>query len=82
MSCIITYSIRNFITECSGVHRSLGVHYSKVRSLNLDMWELEIIKVMTELGNKVINSVYECKVPEEVPRAQPKCDRYYMSIVT
>lgn len=32
---------------------------------------------MTELGNKVVNSVYECKVPEEVPRAQPKCDRYY-----
>uniref|UniRef100_A0A8C7X0X0 Arf-GAP with coiled-coil, ANK repeat and PH domain-containing protein n=1 Tax=Oryzias sinensis TaxID=183150 RepID=A0A8C7X0X0_9TELE len=25
--------------ECSGIHRSLGVHLSKVRSLTLDSWE-------------------------------------------
>lgn len=24
--------------ECSGVHRSLGVHVSKVKSLTLDSW--------------------------------------------
>ncbi|KFB36776.1 AGAP000563-PA-like protein [Anopheles sinensis] len=44
---------------CSGVHRSLGVHYSKVRSLTLDVWEPEILRVMIELGNDVINRVYE-----------------------
>lgn len=44
---------------CSGVHRSLGVHYSKVRSLTLDGWEPEILKVMMELGNDVINQIYE-----------------------
>uniref|UniRef100_A0A182Y7I5 Uncharacterized protein n=1 Tax=Anopheles stephensi TaxID=30069 RepID=A0A182Y7I5_ANOST len=44
---------------CSGVHRSLGVHYSKVRSLTLDAWEPEILRVMIELGNDVINRVYE-----------------------
>ncbi|ETN65243.1 centaurin-beta 2 [Anopheles darlingi] len=44
---------------CSGVHRSLGVHYSKVRSLTLDEWEPEILRVMIELGNDVINRVYE-----------------------
>ncbi|XP_045583437.1 arf-GAP with coiled-coil, ANK repeat and PH domain-containing protein 2 isoform X2 [Procambarus clarkii] len=44
--------------ECSGIHRSLGVHYSKVRSLTLDAWEPEVLKVMGELGNTVINSIY------------------------
>lgn len=48
----------NFITECSGIHRSLGVHYSKVRSLTLDAWEPEVVKVMSELGNTTINAVY------------------------
>lgn len=44
--------------ECSGIHRSLGVHYSKVRSLTLDAWEPEMVKVMHDLGNSVINSIY------------------------
>ncbi|MBN3275032.1 ACAP2 protein, partial [Polyodon spathula] len=29
---------------CSGIHRSLGVHFSKVRSLTLDSWEPELMK--------------------------------------
>lgn len=61
--------------ECSGVHRSLGVHYSKVRSLTLDDWEPEILKVMAELGNSVVNSVYEAlPVPADVTKATPKCN--------
>ncbi|XP_055977122.1 arf-GAP with coiled-coil, ANK repeat and PH domain-containing protein 2 isoform X9 [Sorex fumeus] len=48
--------------ECSGIHRSLGVHFSKVRSLTLDTWEPELLKLMCELGNDVINRVYEAKV--------------------
>lgn len=49
--------------ECSGVHRSLGVHLSKVRSLNLDRLECEQVNVMLELGNDVINQIYEAKWP-------------------
>uniref|UniRef100_A0A8C6P7E4 Arf-GAP with coiled-coil, ANK repeat and PH domain-containing protein n=1 Tax=Nothobranchius furzeri TaxID=105023 RepID=A0A8C6P7E4_NOTFU len=45
--------------ECSGIHRSLGVHFSKVRSLTLDSWEPELLKLMCELGNTVINNIYE-----------------------
>uniref|UniRef100_A0A8C6ST56 Arf-GAP with coiled-coil, ANK repeat and PH domain-containing protein n=1 Tax=Neogobius melanostomus TaxID=47308 RepID=A0A8C6ST56_9GOBI len=45
--------------ECSGIHRSLGVHCSKVRSLTLDSWEPELLKLMCELGNSVINHIYE-----------------------
>lgn len=61
--------------ECSGVHRSLGVHYSKVRSLTLDDWEPEILKVMAELGNSVVNSIYEAlPVPSDITKATPKCN--------
>ncbi|XP_071998751.1 arf-GAP with coiled-coil, ANK repeat and PH domain-containing protein 2 isoform X2 [Engystomops pustulosus] len=48
--------------ECSGIHRSLGVHFSKVRSLTLDTWEPELLKLMCELGNDVINGIYEARV--------------------
>ncbi|XP_041118737.1 arf-GAP with coiled-coil, ANK repeat and PH domain-containing protein 2-like isoform X5 [Polyodon spathula] len=48
--------------ECSGIHRSLGVHLSKVRSLTLDSWEPELLKVMCELGNSVINRIYEANL--------------------
>lgn len=32
--------------ECSGVHRSLGTHISKVRSLTLDKWAPESLLVI------------------------------------
>ncbi|XP_049338557.1 arf-GAP with coiled-coil, ANK repeat and PH domain-containing protein 2 [Astyanax mexicanus] len=50
--------------ECSGIHRSLGVHNSKVRSLTLDSWEPELLKLMCELGNGVINQIYEARRAE------------------
>ncbi|KAL1505365.1 hypothetical protein ABEB36_004949 [Hypothenemus hampei] len=59
--------------ECSGVHRSLGVHYSKVRSLTLDEWDPEVIKVMAELGNGVVNKIYEANVPKDFQRASEHC---------
>ncbi|XP_020094054.1 ADP-ribosylation factor GTPase-activating protein AGD4-like isoform X2 [Ananas comosus] len=47
--------------ECSGVHRNLGVHISKVRSLTLDVkvWEPAIIDLFHALGNSFCNSVWE-----------------------
>ncbi|XP_012635735.1 arf-GAP with coiled-coil, ANK repeat and PH domain-containing protein 2 isoform X1 [Microcebus murinus] len=58
--------------ECSGIHRSLGVHFSKVRSLTLDTWEPELLKLMCELGNDVINRVYEAKVEKlGIKKPQP-----------
>ncbi|XP_074233818.1 arf-GAP with coiled-coil, ANK repeat and PH domain-containing protein 3 isoform X2 [Camelus bactrianus] len=47
--------------ECSGIHRSLGVHCSKVRSLTLDSWEPELLKLMCELGNSTMNQIYEAQ---------------------
>uniref|UniRef100_A0A8C2CD55 ArfGAP with GTPase domain, ankyrin repeat and PH domain 1 n=1 Tax=Cyprinus carpio TaxID=7962 RepID=A0A8C2CD55_CYPCA len=45
--------------ECSGIHRNLGTHLSRVRSLDLDEWPLELIKVMSAIGNELANSVWE-----------------------
>ncbi|XP_066544630.1 arf-GAP with coiled-coil, ANK repeat and PH domain-containing protein 2 [Amia ocellicauda] len=57
--------------ECSGIHRSLGVHISKVRSLTLDNWEPESIELMCELGNGVINDIYEAR-REELDAEKPQ----------
>ncbi|CAB1421337.1 unnamed protein product [Pleuronectes platessa] len=45
--------------ECSGIHRNLGTHLSRVRSLDLDEWPLELIKVMSAIGNELANGVWE-----------------------
>uniref|UniRef100_A0A8D3CDT6 Arf-GAP with GTPase ANK repeat and PH domain-containing protein 1 n=1 Tax=Scophthalmus maximus TaxID=52904 RepID=A0A8D3CDT6_SCOMX len=45
--------------ECSGIHRNLGTHLSRVRSLDLDEWPLELIRVMSAIGNELANSVWE-----------------------
>ncbi|GAP83427.2 putative protein csx2 [Rosellinia necatrix] len=50
--------------ECSGIHRSLGTHISKVRSLTLDItsFTLDIIEVLLLVGNRVSNMVWEAKL--------------------
>ncbi|XP_077304359.1 arf-GAP with GTPase, ANK repeat and PH domain-containing protein 1 isoform X6 [Lithobates pipiens] len=45
--------------ECSGIHRNLGTHLSRVRSLDLDDWTPELIKVMSAIGNELGNSIWE-----------------------
>eukprot|EP00126_Sphaerothecum_destruens_P004941 Sdes_comp18461_c0_seq1m8431 len=44
---------------CSGVHRNLGVHVSKVRSLTLDEWNYEMGAFCLSIGNQKSNSVRE-----------------------
>nr|CAD7393833.1 unnamed protein product [Timema cristinae] len=46
--------------ECSGIHRNLGSHISKVRSLDLDEWPSGHLSVMLSIGNALANSVWEC----------------------
>jgi hypothetical protein len=45
--------------ECSGVHRRLGTHVSKVRSLTLDKWEPELLLFMKSMGNIKSNEIFE-----------------------
>ncbi|XP_078390853.1 arf-GAP with GTPase, ANK repeat and PH domain-containing protein 1-like isoform X1 [Cetorhinus maximus] len=49
--------------ECSGIHRNLGTHLSRVRSLDLDDWPLELTLVLTSIGNDMANSVWERNTP-------------------
>ena len=47
-----------------------------MRSITLDAWEPELVKVMLELGNDVVNRCYEANVDETVAnRATPTCNR-------
>jgi Arf-GAP/coiled-coil/ANK repeat/PH domain-containing protein len=54
--------------ECSGVHRSLGVHISQVRSLTLDKWRPEWLQQMMSVGNARSAEIYLANVPLEEPR--------------
>lgn len=45
--------------ECSGIHRNLGTHLSRVRSLDLDDLSPELSQVLTAIGNHMANSVWE-----------------------
>ena len=60
--------------KCSGIHRSLGVHLSKVRSLSLDFWTPEHFELMKSLGNQRNWEIFEEKftgVVEDVD-SEPK----------
>jgi len=51
--------------DCAGVHRNLGVDYSKVRSIQLDTncWDPDQIQYMSEVGNVRGKEMYECNAP-------------------
>ncbi|XP_057741052.1 probable ADP-ribosylation factor GTPase-activating protein AGD11 isoform X1 [Arachis stenosperma] len=58
--------------QCSGIHRSLGVHISKVLSLKLDDWTDEQVDELVKLGgNTVINKRYEACVPSNIKKPKP-----------
>ncbi|KAF1799592.1 hypothetical protein FB192DRAFT_1387521 [Mucor lusitanicus] len=50
--------------ECSGIHRSLGTHISKVRSLTLDSASFtpDIIQLLLSIGNAKSNAVWESQL--------------------
>ncbi|KAJ6227043.1 adp-ribosylation factor gtpase-activating protein [Anaeramoeba flamelloides] len=54
--------------KCSGIHRSLGVHISQVRSVTLDTWPSQQVKKMKEIGNLKANEYWEVKLPANFNR--------------
>ncbi|CAM8994891.1 unnamed protein product [Rhodiola kirilowii] len=54
--------------NCSGVHRSLGVHISKVRSATLDTWLPEQVAFIQSMGNEKSNEFWEAELPPNYDR--------------
>jgi len=57
--------------SCSGVHRSLGTHVSKVRSIVLDDIPLSTLSLLHQLGNTKVNELLEHTIPSDYA----KCDQ-------
>jgi len=62
--------------ECSGIHRSLGTHISKVRSLTLDInsFTTDIVELLLLVGNRVSNMVWEAKLDPSL-KTSPQASR-------
>ena len=62
--------------ECSGVHRRLGVHLSKVRSLTLDVkiWEPSVIALFNAIGNTAANRIFEQGASKHEGGEKPRLD--------
>ncbi|KAM9803692.1 stromal membrane-associated protein 1-like [Neosynchiropus ocellatus] len=56
--------------RCAGIHRNLGVHISRVKSVNLDQWTPEQIQSMVDMGNGRARRLYEAHLPENFMRPQ------------
>jgi len=54
---------------------------SKVRSITLDSWEPELLKVMTELGNERVNHIFEAVVGDDYTRPVHSSPRLTLSAV-
>lgn len=58
--------------KCSGIHRSLGRHISKVKSLTLDKWTAEEMAGMR--GNLAANSEYLYNLPDGLSKPDENDD--------
>lgn len=50
--------------RCSGIHRSMGTHILRVKSVDLDAWTDEQVELMLKWGNSKCNAFWELKLPE------------------
>ncbi|WFC97231.1 ARF GAP with effector function(s) [Malassezia brasiliensis] len=54
--------------RCSGVHRSMGTHISRVKSIDLDMWTAEQMESVQRWGNRRVNLYWEANLkPGHIP---------------
>ncbi|XP_063079795.1 arf-GAP with SH3 domain, ANK repeat and PH domain-containing protein 2b isoform X3 [Engraulis encrasicolus] len=61
--------------ECSGIHREMGVHYSRIQSLTLDVLGTSELLLAKNIGNAVFNEIMEANVSaEDVTKPNPSSD--------
>ncbi|XP_051940347.1 stromal membrane-associated protein 1 [Hippocampus zosterae] len=56
--------------RCAGIHRNLGVHISRVKSVNLDQWTSDQIQRIQDMGNTKARQLYEADLPTNFRRPQ------------
>uniref|UniRef100_A0A8C6WR68 ArfGAP with SH3 domain, ankyrin repeat and PH domain 2a n=1 Tax=Neogobius melanostomus TaxID=47308 RepID=A0A8C6WR68_9GOBI len=49
--------------ECSGIHRELGVHFSRIQSLTLDVLSTSELLLAKNVGNASFNEIMEAVAP-------------------
>ncbi|KJZ76295.1 hypothetical protein HIM_04377 [Hirsutella minnesotensis 3608] len=67
--------------RCAAIHRKLGTHISKVKSLSMDSWSNEQVDNMRKVGNVVSNQVYNPEnkrppVPVDADEADSAMERF------
>ncbi|XP_044274329.1 arf-GAP with SH3 domain, ANK repeat and PH domain-containing protein 2 isoform X3 [Varanus komodoensis] len=61
--------------ECSGIHRELGVHYSRMQSLTLDVLGTSELLLAKNIGNAGFNEIMEfCLPADELVKPNPSSD--------
>ncbi|KAF8553490.1 ArfGap-domain-containing protein [Imleria badia] len=64
-----SYNLGIFIcVNCASIHRKIGTHITKVKSITLDEWSKEQVEVMKEKGNVKSNALYN---PDEAWHPPP-----------
>ena len=48
--------------NCSGCHREIGVHITKIKSTNLVVWPNEILENLKKINNEIANKYWEYTV--------------------
>uniref|UniRef100_A0A8C1R338 ArfGAP with SH3 domain, ankyrin repeat and PH domain 2b n=1 Tax=Cyprinus carpio TaxID=7962 RepID=A0A8C1R338_CYPCA len=60
--------------ECSGIHREMGVHYSRIQSLTLDVLGTSELLLANSVGNAGFNEIMEANLSADIPKPNPSSD--------
>ncbi|XP_036293443.1 arf-GAP with SH3 domain, ANK repeat and PH domain-containing protein 1 isoform X3 [Pipistrellus kuhlii] len=60
--------------ECSGIHREMGVHISRIQSLELDKLGTSELLLAKTIGNNSFNDIMEANLPSPSPKPTPMSD--------
>uniref|UniRef100_A0A8C2ULK1 ArfGAP with SH3 domain, ankyrin repeat and PH domain 1 n=1 Tax=Chinchilla lanigera TaxID=34839 RepID=A0A8C2ULK1_CHILA len=60
--------------ECSGIHREMGVHISRIQSLELDKLGTSELLLAKNVGNNSFNEIMEANLPSPSPKPTPSSD--------